>query len=266
MAEKPNAVATTGKPNLEKLMELGETLNKSVSSVLGQEGMVGFQKAYQIADAIEQLQALLTPEYMRPIMALQGNRLGFKTDKDDAGGYPENIVKNCLIEAVLTGVQPFGNQFNIIASNMYLTKEGFGYLLKRTPLLSEHEIIPALPRINADKTSAAIVMNIMWKRKATDAVRETRQIDMPIRMNLKMGTDAVIGKGTRKARAWLFNTIHGTEIADGDAVDTTAEVVDTKIMNQDVKSGKVQGTMSGLFDGDKKPEAQPGEQAAKKAE
>lgn len=44
-----------------------------------------------------------------------------------------------------------------------------------------------------------------------------------------MGTDAVIGKATRKARCWLFNTINGTEITDGDATDTDATVVNSQI-------------------------------------
>ncbi len=50
-------------------------------------------------------------------------------------------------------------------------------------------------------------------------------------MNAFMGTDAVIGKATRKARAWLFSTITGTEIGDGDAgeIDVKATVVGTKI-------------------------------------
>jgi hypothetical protein len=32
-----------------------------------------------------------------------------------------------------------------------------------------------------------------------------------------MGTDAIIGKATRKARAWLWQHITGQEIPDGDA-------------------------------------------------
>src|SRR6185295_14617871 len=103
--------------------------------------------------------------------------------------YPEEVVKNCLIEAVLTGVQPFGNQFNIIAGNCYITKEGFGYLLANYSGLS-YEIIPALPRINADKSSAAIVMKIKW---TLNSIEKERELEIPVKMNSFMGTDAVIG-------------------------------------------------------------------------
>lgn len=200
-------------------LELAKKLNDNVFSVISSNQLMGFEKAYLIANAAGELKKLLTSEYMKPIMDLQNNRLGFKTDKP--GGYDEPTVKNCLIEAVLTGVQPFGNQFNIIAGNCYVTKEGFGYLLANMKGLS-YEIIPGLPRINADKSSAAILMKCEW---TIDGVKKTRDIDIPVKMNNFMGTDAVIGKATRKARAWLFNTITGSEIGDGDVSDYDGKII-----------------------------------------
>jgi hypothetical protein len=191
--------------------EIAKMLNVEVLSVIGQDSLVGFEKAYLIADAAGKLKNMLTPEYMKPIMELQNNRLGFKTD--NTAGYGEAVVKNCLIEAVLTGVQPFGNQFNIIKGNCYITKEGFGYLLANFKGLS-YEILPSLPRISGE--SAAIVMKITW---TINGNTQSRELDVPVRVNSQMGTDAVIGKATRKARAWLFNTISGSEIADGDISD-----------------------------------------------
>jgi hypothetical protein len=45
------------------------------------------------------------------------------------------------------------------------------------------------------------------------------ELDIPIRVNSGMGVDAIIGKATRKARCWLFNSINGTEISDGDVTE-----------------------------------------------
>jgi hypothetical protein len=203
-----------------------EQLNETVSSIITAKDIEGFQKAYAIAEATAKLKQSLTVDYMKPIMQLQGNRLGFKTDLDhEAKAYPENVVRNCLIEAVLTGVQPFGNQFNIIAGNCYITKEGFGHLLAKFPGL-QYEIIPQLPRIKEDKSSAAIVMRITW---TLTGKTETREIDFPIRMNARMGVDAVIGKATRKARAWLYNNLTGMEIGDGDVTDIDSQIVGSKI-------------------------------------
>lgn len=206
-------------------LEIAKRLNENVLSVLTSEQLIGFEKAYLIADAVGKLKTLLTPEYMKPIMQLQGSRLGFKTDKDKEGGYPESVVRDCLIDAVLSGVQPFGNQFNIIAGNMYITKEGFGYLLNNMKGLS-NEISFALPRIGSDKTSAAVVAKISWSFNGGE--KKEREIDFPIKMNSYMGTDAVLGKATRKARAWLFNTINGTEFGDGDVTDSEAIVISSK--------------------------------------
>ena len=199
----------------KKELAVVEKLNSSVFKVIGNDKLIGFQKAFMISEAIKELKVLLTNEYMAPIMELQGNRLGFKSDKDKEGGYPLEVVKNCLIEAVLTGVQPHGNQFNIIAGNCYVTKEGFGYLLNNVAGLN-YTIIPMLPNINAEGTSASIVMNIRW---TINGFTKEENIEIPIKVNKFMGADAVIGKATRKARAWLFNNINVTEIADGDITE-----------------------------------------------
>lgn len=207
----------------ETKIEVIKELDSEVLSVIGNGSLEGFQKAYTVAEAIGKLSSLLTKEYMAPIMALQGNRLGFRTDKDKNGGYPEAAVKNCLIEAVLMGVQPVGNQFNIIAGNCYITKEGFGYMLKNYPGLY-YKITPDLPRINKDRTSAAITMNISYSQNK--GTLKTEALEIPIRVNSGMGTDAIIGKADRKARAWLYNTITGCDVSDGEISDLLeAEVV-----------------------------------------
>lgn len=195
-------------------------LDKNVMDVLGNNSLEGFQKAYLVAEAVGQLTIMLSEEYMKPIMNLQGNRLGFRTDKDNQGGYPMKTVKNCLIEAVLTGVQPVGNHFNIIAGNTYITKEGFGYLLDNIDGL-KYSIVPEIPRIKGE--SAAIVMHIKW---SVNGEAQEQKLDLPIKVNKFMGPDAVIGKATRKARAWLHATITGYEIGEGEVADVPVMDID----------------------------------------
>ena len=209
-------------------LSIAQKLNDSVSTVIGQHHIKGFEKAYLIADATAKLKELLTPQYMSPIMQLQGNRLGFKSDKV----YPEAVVKDCLIEAVLTGLQPHGNQFNIIAGNMYPTKEGLGYLLANYKGLS-YQVIPELPRVNTANTSAAIVMNVKWKLNGGSL--NTESIEIPIKVNKFMGTDAIIGKATRKARAWLYSTITGSEISEGEVGDLDSPVHVNNSLSKDPK-------------------------------
>lgn len=196
-------------------------LDTSVLSVIGNKNIQGFEKAYEIANAINELKQLLTEEYMKPIMALQSNRLGFKTDKDKTGGYPIETVKNCLIEAVLMGVQVTGNQFNIIAGNTYLTKEGCGYLLNNFQGL-KFDLVCGLPRINADKTGAAVDVTINW---TLNGATNQKVIPIPVKMDSYTSVDALIGKATRKGRAWLLSTITGMEVSEGEIEDVEGKVV-----------------------------------------
>lgn len=199
---------------------LYKKLDKEVGFVLSNNTSVGFEMAYSVSSGISKLKTLLTTEYMKPIMELQGTRLGFKTDKK----YPEDTVRNCLIEAVLMGVQPFGNQFNIIAGNTYITKEGFGYLLLNIPEL-KYSITPGIPRTNSTQTESIIDVTIKWKYKSDE---DEKVIQFPIKTNKFMGSDGVIGKSVRKSRAWLHNYITGTEFSDGDAENNDAIVIQVK--------------------------------------
>lgn len=202
--------------------EVAKQLDFAVLQVIGQDNIIGFQKAFQVAEATRVLKEVLNEEYMKPIMLLQGSRLGFKTDKDTSGGYHATIVKQCLIEAVLTGVQPSMNQFNIIAGNMYVTKEGFGYLLSKLQGLS-YEIVPLIPKVEGQQ--AIIVMKISWS--INGGKTEVRENEFAIKVNNFMGADAIIGKATRKARAWLYNTITGVEVSDGDSSDVELKATNT---------------------------------------
>jgi len=206
-----------------KSVELAKRLDTSIEQVITNSAL-GFEKAFVIASSIEKLRLMLTPEYMKPIMELQNQSNGFKTDRKD--GYDQETVKKCLIDAVLTGVQPYGNQFNIISGNYYITKEGFGYLLKNTKGL-KWSITPSLPRMDKTKGSGAVEMTIKWNGNED-------KIDFAIKIDSYTSVDAIIGKATRKARAWLFNTFHNTELPEGDIQDAiiiekTHEEMATKV-------------------------------------
>lgn len=205
--------------------EITKKLDTTVLAVLGSNVAGGFEKAHAVALAIDELEGLMTNDYMKPIMKLQGNKLGFRTDKDKTGGYEMAVVRRCLIEAVLVGLQPAGNQFNIIAGKMYPTKEGCGYLLNRFPGL-QYQIVCGLPQINKEKTGAAVEVTINWKYAG-----HTNQqlVPFPIKIDQYASVDSIIGKATRKARAWLLSTITGVEITSGDVEDATPINVESTV-------------------------------------
>lgn len=222
-------------------LDILKKADTSVLKYLGAKEIHGFEKAHVVSTAISELKELLTVEYMKPIMALQGNRLGFLTDLDKKGGYSMDVVKNCLIEAVLSGLQPTGNQFNIISGNMYPTKEGCGYILDSMSNLS-YSIICDLPVINAAKTGAAVTANVEWTINGT---KEEKKIPIPIKMDSYTSVDALIGKATRKARAWLISKLTGVEVVSADVTDSESVVVDSKPLDVDSKKEEMRNKEDG---------------------
>jgi len=106
---------------------------------------------------------------------------------------------------------------------MYVTKEGFGFLLKKMSGLW-YEMTPELPRISG--TSSATIMNIRWK---LNGVEGSQKLDVPIKVDSYMGIDAILGKCHRKARKWLYDTLTGSDIPEGDAIDTATTVISSAI-------------------------------------
>lgn len=195
--------------------EIAVKLNSVVGSVLTQTHLQGFERAFITATAIGELKNMLTPEYMKPIMQLQGNKLGFLTDRDSKGGYPEEVVKNCLIESILMGLEPYGNHFNIISSQAYPTKQGLGYILNKWQGL-EYTIIPGIPEVRPDNKSAVVPMEIRWE---LNGKKENATIPISVKNDSYASVDSLIGKATRKARAWLLSNISGIEVVDADATE-----------------------------------------------
>lgn len=191
-----------------------------------------FEKAFTLAEAMKELRSALTPEVMKPIMALQNTSLGFHTDKKQ-GGYDEATVRDCLIEATLRGVSVCGNELNIIASRCYITKEGYGHLLRNVAGLS-YVIIPGVPKtLNG---GAIIDMEVRWKYNGKD---EKQTLPICVRVNTGMGADAIIGKATRKARAWLYSYITGQEVGDGDVQEDTEIKVKAEVVSEPSKTEQI---------------------------
>ena len=179
-----------------------------------------FKRAFATAEAIGQLKALLTPKIMEPIMNLQNSPLGFMTDRKD--GYPVDTVRDCVIDAVLSGVSLVGNEFNILVGRTYITKNGMKHKVRKVDGLSR-TLTPGIPKMSNDGKGAVVEMEIDWTFNGKE---NHKSINFAIRVNSGMGADAIIGKATRKADAWLYEAITGQTVDDGDVTDD-GKVVET---------------------------------------
>lgn len=250
-------MSDTQKPE-NKFLSVSKIIDSEISTVLA-SNVNGFQKAFVMSSAIDIIKEQLTDEYMKPIMALQGSSLGFKTDQDTikeknssgkwitkkGDGYPMEIVRECLIEATFLGLEVTGNQFNIIGGNMYPTREGFGALLDKMHNLKKNFTYTNILQPAGQKVANVTVL-IVWQFDG-DVVKK-QSIDFPIKSNEYTSYDALIGKAERKAKRWLYNTIKGTDISDGDVndiphVDVTNKE-DEKLSNIDTLYQKVKIDMT----------------------
>ena len=172
-----------------------------------------FKAMFMVGAAVQQLQALLTPQLMAPIMALQNSPLGFLTDRPQ--GYSVDEVRIAVIQAAVEGLSVTGNEFNILAGRMYITKNGMKRKLSQIPGLLKH-VTAGIPKLHPNGQGAIVPMHLDWTYLGNHL---TQDLEFAVRLNKGMGTDALIGKATRKSLAWLYEEITGNSVSDGDVGD-----------------------------------------------
>ena len=204
-ADKPAEAGPTG-----EIAALEALANKYALTTLGCQGR--FERALALAEGIRALNDAVRP-VMQRILPLQNSALGFLTDKKDSG-YPEPVVRECLIEATLRGVYPVGNEFNIISAHCYITKSGYARLVRELPGLTGLKLFPGVPRISTG--GAVVPFKASW---LLNGRADSLERDIPVRLNSGMGADGAIGKATRKMLASVYGQITGSEQSDGEVGD-----------------------------------------------
>jgi len=218
-----------------KLTELDQFAEKNNLAVLT-DGKGGFTAAVAMAEAIGQLKAMLTPEIMQPIMALQGTTLGFKTDKDKEGGYPVDVVRDVMITATLRGFKMVLNHTNIIGGNFYAAKDGLEDWILRSSKrgeLTDFRDAYSVPKYISDQ-EAHVNVSASWIFKGKpDSIKD---VPLAVRVNKGQGADAILGKAKRKLLARVISRVTGTVVAEGDAGDAI-DIVATPVTGPGAPGG-----------------------------
>lgn len=199
--------ASAGIETLDSIVAYGRSAMKLAN---------GMRKSLMRSNYIARMRSALTPEVMGAVMYLQGSELGFLTDKDKEGGYPVNVVRDCVISAAAKGLAPVENQFNIIGGRMYVTTNGCLQILAELGV--RHSETAAIPQLGADRAKTKVLVE--WEE---DGRRQSKELEFEVRLNKGMGVDGANGKAIRKARMWLVNRISGMTLADADAEEAMAE-------------------------------------------
>lgn len=218
-----------------EILQLDELIERHSLETLTRARMGHAERAFMLAEGVIALRAAITPLMMRHLMQLQNTRLGFRTDrlpdpyKSDPGGYPESVVKECAIEALLRGAYLVGNEFNIIAGGCYLTKEFFARAVAEFVdadgrRLTDLKLSPGVPVWKQNAGGAVVPYSATWLLGGA-AMRLDR--DIPIRVNNGQGADAILGKATRKMLAAVLGRLTGSEhtIPEGEVDIIDAEAI-----------------------------------------
>jgi hypothetical protein len=203
-----------------------------------------FMRAFRMAAGIRALRDAITSQMMREIMSLQGSKLGFRTDKDRDSGYPENVVKDCAIEAALRGAHWVGNEFNIISGSCYLTREFFTRKLAEFPGFANLRIEFGAPVLREAEKRAWVAVRASWTLNGrTDSIdKKAYKIDgtdqmlderIVVKLNSGMGDDAVLGKADRKIKAAIYARITGSQIDDRDVDEVEGRKTNGTIQDLD---------------------------------
>lgn len=235
------AIQKRPKIDIEELKRLDEVVNTSALSIAKSAGT--FVEAVIMADSIQNLRDSITPEMMVLFTGLMNTSLGFKTDRDpnvkrtnkpDAIPYSNEVVKECVIEAILRGVKIAGNHFNILAGRTYITKEGYQHLIKKVEGLQDFSPLIGVPR----KVDVGTVVNCKAKwtisGKQFSIGYDNDPIVIPVKIDEYTTNDAIIGKATRKFLKIAYERITGIQTPDGEVGDDIiTPTVDVKTVKTD---------------------------------
>lgn len=181
------------------------------------------------ANAMYLLDQVLTDEVVRTyFIPLMNTRAGFLTDRNPSkakrGQQPPTPyglaeVRSCLKDAILKGLLPVGNQFNIIAGSVYITREGYTFLLSKLGV--KHRIIPCQkPDVNG---CAVYSVRIEAETAQGERISYTNEV------TLKRGqydSDALLqGKAYARSVKSLWTYVSGLDSGDVAEDDCVGERV-----------------------------------------
>jgi hypothetical protein len=164
------------------------------------------------------------PGFVKMLMRAQGT--GFKTDRDRDGGYQQSVVVRCFLDAAAQGLPATHNCWNIIGGNMYVTISGCKLKLDRMGVAYECTPLPPVAtrtepghKENSVRTIVTEPVELSWVDTQGNKGRKT--LTFEIIQNAGMGQDAVMGKATRKALAWLIEHLTHFALPEGEVADIT---------------------------------------------
>lgn len=228
--EKPKAETNGDQVPAAPLATLSKSIRdsmatiKSIASQYSVSALVAcdpFEQAIMMGEGMKALQSAMTKEILDRITSVKGSPLGFLTD--EAGRdkpYPIEVIRDCVIEALLRGFRPVGNEFNIIAGRFYGAQNGYVRLVCNLEGVTDVVEAPGVPTIGQGRAAVPYVLSCKFNGETVRIERiVTPQMDgrIMVKINSGMGDDGALGKAKRKIYKAMYDRLTNSQFTAADA-------------------------------------------------
>lgn len=212
---------------VQALIDTAEQSRKALS-----EATNDHMRSFLIAHATIALRKRFTPGIMADLRQLMNTPLGFRTDKPEGPGYPDIVVQDVAIQALIRGLRFTDNEFNIISKNLYITKNGLKRLIMEFPGLQGFTYDVGVPKKVAADGALVPAKATWWRNGREEHMECSGDYAIPVRINDGMGMDAIIGKAESKLWKRVYNRLLGTELLNVRVVGEDPDEIDGEVVSR----------------------------------
>src|SRR5215831_7801874 len=196
-------------------------------------GLGQLRRSMLLAHAISRLQAALEPLKER-ILMLQNSPLGFLTDRDPSRPgktgqsvqpYGWDIIRRCVVQALLGGFNLTGNEWNVIAGKFYGAKNGWERKLREVPGLTDLDVRPGIPTQHNGLTCVRVGASWRMEGRRQELIGADGQLGRVFAI-ITAGPstpDTTVGKALAKAYRAIYQRVTGTRTTEADAEPEPAD-------------------------------------------
>lgn len=207
-----------------------------------------YEKSLLYGHYLVEIKKQISGKVLEIVKDLMNTGLGFKTDRNPNDPqcrikeiYSDEIIKNCVTQAIMHGLRIHGNEFNILGGNFYATKEGLERIVNRNPDLEKKIAIKSRGFKKSPETDIwALSYEYEFKLKDRQEIKDDTTVYVRGKQgNYEITLDAVLGKARRKVLKTIYNQM--TQgfflLEDADDVDDIPEI--KEINKEGAKESKI---------------------------
>lgn len=211
---------------LKELSKNTEIMNSLISDISKiDENWSHYEKSLAYGYYLTRIKEQISGKPLEIIKSLMNTGIGFKTDKPsktDNSLYSDEIIKNCVVQAIMHGLRIHGNEFNILGGNFYATKEGLDRIVHDNPLLEE-KVREKVKGFRQDEKTSIWGISFEYSYKLKNESKVIEEVTVYVKGkqgNYETAFDAVMGKAKRKLFKVIYNDMtQGFKLEDADDVD-----------------------------------------------